>query len=392
MALTRWLAITAAAVALGACPEPAALVAGAELDPSARDFGAVEVTGLGSGWRSALRRLDQARWSEVLSVRAVTPGDTAPVPLLAGAIRITGAGLRFEPRYRPAGALELLVRVDRSLLGTDAGSVKEWRFRLPAPAAPPSTTVLQSVYPASPVVPANQLRWYLQFSAPMREGEVAHRVHLVDDQGREVRQAFLDTPQELWDPSRRRLTLLFDPGRVKRGIRTRLELGPPIESGREYILRVDAAWPDDRGAPLSRSLEHRFRVGPPDRVPPPPARWRLIAPPVASREALEVWFGEALDHALAEHLLAVSGPDGAPVPGRVTLAADERWSFTPDTPWTPGHYRLQVHPDLEDLAGNSVRRIFDADLSRGQRATAESGPVNLEFEPRAAEPVPAPAP
>jgi len=390
VALIRHLCAAAALVTLGCRSGPAAPVVEAELDPAAPDFGAVELSGLGPGWRGALGRLEPARWGEVLAVRAVAPGDSGPTPALAGHLRLTREGLRFDPAFRPAGDLELVVRVDRSLIDPAGGAPGEWRFRLPRPAAAPPSTVLKAVYPATTVVPANQLRWYLQFSAPMREGEVLQRVHLVDDHGREVRQAFLYAPNELWNPARTRLTLLFDPGRVKRGLRTNRELGPPLVEGRTYTLRVDAEWPDGRGAPLREGVEHRFRVGPPDRRAPSPQGWVVSRPAVGGRSALAIGFGEPLDHALAEHLIAVAGPDGYAVRGTVSLPDDETWTFTPDAPWAPGRYRLLVHPDLEDLAGNSVGRIFDADLSLGQHASAEVGPVSLEFEPRPPQPVPAP--
>jgi hypothetical protein len=50
----------------------------------------------------------------------------------------------------------------------------------------------------------------------MSRGEAYRRVHLLDATGRPINLAFLEIEQELWDPEGRRLTLLFDPGRVKR--------------------------------------------------------------------------------------------------------------------------------------------------------------------------------
>lgn len=359
-------------------------------DPAAPDFGAVEVRGLPPSLGTVLARVSpqDPRWSEVLAVRAVS--GEGGVPPVAGSYRIDPGGrLRFAPRFRPEGPLVYHVRLDPAALARLADrtptrdSAREWRFELPGSAEPAPATVVSAIHPSTPVVPANQLRWYVEFSAPMREGEAAERVRLLDSGGREVSGAFLVLEQELWDPSRRRLTLLFDMGRVKRGIRTRLEAGPVLEAGQWYTLRIDAGWRDARGAPLVRGMEHRFRAGPEDHAPVDPARWSVHPPAIGSQEALQVDFGESLDHALAERLIVVEGPDGAPLSGENTLRPDgRRWRFTPAVPWYAGSYRLRVHPALEDLAGNRLGHAFDADLSAGEKAGVEPTGWTLDFMPQ----------
>jgi hypothetical protein len=50
------------------------------------------------------------------------------------------------------------------------------------------------------------------------------------------------------------------------------------------------------------------------------------------------------------------------VPGAVTITDNEtRWRFAPDSPWTAGDYFVEVGTELEDVAGNSLRRLFDED-------------------------------
>src|SRR5206468_10702471 len=91
---------------------------------------------------------------------------------------------------------------------------------------------------------------YLHFSAPMSRGEVYRRVRLLGEGDRPVDRPFLEIGEELWDPDGTRLTLLFDPGRIKRGLVPRKEEGPILEEGRAYTLVVDPAWPDAQGRPL----------------------------------------------------------------------------------------------------------------------------------------------
>jgi hypothetical protein len=373
-------------------PDPPTLEVTAQLDRDQPGFGAVLVTGFTPADRRRLARVEapQADWAAALTVRAIAPRSGDDMPALAGRYRFTRDGtLRFEPRYPPSGGLEYRVRLDpagfANITGRfrATGPAREWRFRVPPAATLPPTTEVLAVHPAVPVIPANQLRWYVEFSAPMQGGEALQHVRLLDAAGREVQGAFLDPIEELWDPEGRRLTLLFDMGRVKHGIRTRLEQGPVLLPGRRYRLRIDAAWPDARGVPLRRGFEREFTAGPSDHTQPDPWRWLVRIPPRGSREALEVRFGEPLDHALAERLVNVLAPDGQAVPGRTAMMEGDRgWRFVPTVPWAPGRHQLRVGAALEDLAGNSVARVFDADLAAGERAAVEGQVVVRPFEPR----------
>jgi hypothetical protein len=244
------------------------------------------------------------------------------------------------------------------------------RFALPS-IARARTTRITAVHPSSSRLPSNLLRWYVETSAPMEAGHALEHVHLMDESGREVTSAFLALDQELWDRDRRRLTLLVDPGRVKRGVRTNVEMGPPLVAGRRYRLVIDDEWTDGEGARLASGYERAFEVVEADRRSPDPARWRLTPPAVGTRAALRVAFGESLDHALAARLLAVLDGGGSPIPGTVTLAdADRVWTFTPDRDWAPGQYTLRVGGALEDLAGNNIVRVFDVDR-RADSAAAD---------------------
>ena len=45
---------------------------------------------------------------------------------------------------------------------------------------------------------------------------------------------FLELDEELWSPDGTRFTLVFDPGRIKRGLKPREEAGPILEAGKSY--------------------------------------------------------------------------------------------------------------------------------------------------------------
>ncbi len=80
-------------------------------------------------------------------------------------------------------------------------------------------------------LPANLLRLYLNFDTPMARGQVAEFIHLVDAQGQEMPNAFLNLGIEFWSTDQRRLTILFDPGRLKQGVGPNAVIGPPLAPG-----------------------------------------------------------------------------------------------------------------------------------------------------------------
>jgi hypothetical protein len=69
-----------------------------------------------------------------------------------------------------------------------------------------------------------------------------------------------------------------------------------------------------------------------------------------------------------------------PVEGTAEVGPGESsWSFTPAAPWRPGFYALVVDSMLEDLAGNSVARVFDRDLSRPEDAPVDVARITVDF-------------
>ncbi|MCW2931291.1 MAG: hypothetical protein JWM19_2253 [Actinomycetia bacterium] len=54
----------------------------------------------------------------------------------------------------------------------------------------------------------------------------------------------------------------------------------------------------------------------------------------------------------------------------------------PARAWAPGSHQLIVDPVLEDLAGNSVSRVFDRDLTRPEDQPRPARPVTIGFRPR----------
>ncbi|HXX94914.1 MAG TPA: hypothetical protein VEN81_14915 [Planctomycetota bacterium] len=297
-------------------------------------------------------------------------------PIL-GSQRVEPGSLVFEPRFPLREGLEY-----RAVFTPPAGSPVERLFSLPPPPQGPPTEVLR-VFPSTDVLPENQLKFYLHFSAPMSRGEAYRRIHLVEAGGRVVELPFLELGEELWDPSGTRLTLFFDPGRIKRGLKPREEAGPSLEEGKSYSLVVDRDWLDASGRPLKQAFRKSFRAAAPDDTCPDPTRWTLEPPHAGTRDPLTVVFEKPMDAAMLQRVLGVVGAGGAAVAGKIQVDREERrWRLFPDRPWAAGRHELVADTELEDLAGNSIARPFEIDVVRPIDRRIETRTVRLGFDIR----------
>jgi hypothetical protein len=346
----------------------------------------IVVTGLGEPELAALRRLNAQRVVEVLDVFVASE---LPHPLpIAGTTSLESGGLRFTPRYPLEPGLRYRAVLHR--LTTDgtrrpAGDDLSVELQVPPRAARDATRVTH-IYPSSGELPENQLKFYFQFSAPMGRGQAYQHIHLLDADEREVEGAFLELDEELWNRDQLRFTLLCDPGRVKRGLKPREELGGVLQAGRHYTLVLDDQWPDAKGQPLAETVRKTFDVAPPILTPLDPSAWKIEPPSADTREPLVVRLPQPLDHELLGSCLTVHEADGALVDGAITITDQERcWRFTPPKPWAAGDYHLVAQTILEDLAGNSIGRAFDVDLDDPAARRTDKATISLPFvvSPRA---------
>ena len=116
------------------------------------------------------------------------------------------------------------------------------------------TTMVAQVYPTADVVPENQLRLYIHFSAPMGMKGGLDYVHLLDEAGKEVKDPFLPLDAEFWNDDRTRYTVFFDPGRQKRGIPPIAEHGPIADRGQVVHAGGRREWRDGNGLPLKQTV------------------------------------------------------------------------------------------------------------------------------------------
>lgn len=347
--------------------------------------------------REVLAELESSRpsaaaWQQILSIRVGDSAsqDTSVLPVF-GTYAVSADTLRFRPRFRPAAGVPYTARFDGTALYRHIGrpvppslsrlATTTWRYD---PLAVAPSTVVRAIYPTTDVVPMNLLRMYVEFSAPMSSGRSYEYVKLYTEDGTLVPDAFFTAGDEveLWDPEHTRLTILFDPGRIKRDLRPHEELGLPLRDGMRYQLVIDQAWPDAEGRPLVQRYVKRFRVGPQDRTLVRTGDWQMTVPRAGTSDSLVVTFPEPLDRALLARMLTVHDSSGALVPGALAVSeAETRWAFAPRDRWQRRPHVLRVDTELEDLAGNNLEKLFDV-APQDTAARGVSAPVvELPFVP-----------
>jgi hypothetical protein len=307
-------------------------------------------------------------------------------PAVLGTVLLVGDQLVFRPRFPLKPGLAYRVVLSRQQLlgladGEDGRQVLEQIVCIEKEASTPA--VVAGVYPSGDVLPENLLKFYVHFSAPMAQGDVYRHVRIVNQEGQEVDYPFVQLGQELWDRSSTRVTLLLDPGRIKRGLRPREELGPILEEGSAYELVIDRAWPDAHGRPLAKEHRKAFRVVAPDDVQPDPSQWRIDPPAVGTLSPLSIGFQEPLDHAMLSSAFVVLDAQRSQVAGRIQVGEGEtRWQFIPETVWVAGDYNVIVDAALEDRSGNSIERPFEVDVFERVETKVTEKRVAVPFQVR----------
>ena len=300
-------------------------------------------------------------------------GEPAELPVL-GSLSIQDGMLVFEPRFPFRPGMSYLIRFEYE--GSSLVKLIEfWKDgKVPE-------THVTAVYPSRTRLPENQLKFYLHFSAPMSRGEAYEHIQLLDAAGKPVSFPFLDLNEEHWDGAGKRFTLFFDPGRIKRGLKPREEVGPALEEGKSYTLVIARRWADAAGNPLKEEYRKSFTVGPPEDAIVDPKTWKLTPPAGGKTEPLTVRFPNPLDHALLHRMLTVTDAERKPIAGTVRVSNEETvWQFTPQSAWKPGDYRLVADTALEDLAGNSIARPFEVDVLRPVQREPKVETVRLPFQ------------
>jgi hypothetical protein len=223
------------------------------------------------------------------------------------------------------------------------------------------------ISPQAEVLPANTLRFYIHFPRPGEAHFDRDHLWLLNKDQKAVGEPFLVLSQELWSVDGRRLTVLMEPGRIKRGLGADPSHEPALVVGRPYSLVVTA---------LGQTARHTFRVSDPVLEAIDETCWRLVSPTAGSLDPAVVHFDRVMDAALCQDEIAVLDPSGEVVPTHVSLAPDGTAArLIPSHPWRAGEHRLLVSERLEDVCGNRLGEALDHDLGAG--APPRAGMINF---------------
>ncbi|MEM6628327.1 MAG: Ig-like domain-containing protein [Bacteroidota bacterium] len=321
-------------------------------------------------WESLLESEDPQELFRVY-VGDTLPGPQSGIPSVVGRWESSRDSLHFYPyfSFRPGQSYILQL--------PNQGSIPFYILNEKASEAPISLRI----FPGLDSLPANQLKLYLQFSSPMREGFAYSHVSLLEHSGQPLESPFVPLKPELWDESHTQLTLWLDPGRIKRGLGSQQHFGEVLTEGQTVALVVREGWKSRQGKALKTEVRKSFYISEYDYDSPLPETWALRSPEAHSLSPLILFFHESLDYALLQHTLTVWDSKGNKFLGTVSVPPDgTSWEFTPDSSWLPGTYEIRIETFLEDLAGNNLNRPFDLDLLENVELSKEREVAILTFE------------
>ena len=296
-------------------------------------------------------------------------------PSILGRVRQRGESTVFTPKYGLSRGLSY-----RATLQRPDGSQVTATYRVPV-LIHSEVAIVKQVYPTATSLPANNLKFYLHFSKPMREGKaIFDHVQILDlDNG----GSLIPHPWrrvELWSHDATRLTLWIHPGRIKRGLNLREDEGPVLRPNHRYALLVPRKVLDAENQPLGHPFRKEFVATNSDHKRPMPDKWKLIPPRAGTREPLRLRFPEPIDYSLLHRMLTIHDDQAQSLAGELQVGSSETsWSFRPKKPWRVVPYVLKIDPELEDLAGNTPTQLFDVDLQAGNSANPI---LSLGFSPQ----------
>lgn len=290
-------------------------------------------------------------------------------------------GIRFVSYFPFERGVSYLASFDSRPLGhphlTDVVTL-EFSLSVEQAALPAEVT---HIFPSGDCLPENLLRFYARFSNPMQRGRAAAEISLLGPDGEPATDALYRAPVELWDRTMRCLTILLDPGRLKRGVGPNRELGPPLITGQVYTLAVGAGMTDLFGSRLRETVYKRFLVTNAVRQPVEIEQWQVLPPEPNSRRPLVLMFPRSLDWALLAETITIASAHGRPINGGITIdQCERRWSFTPASPWRTGDYHVCVSSGLEDVCGNNLIAPFDRSLRSCGELQPEEAARSIPFQ------------
>ena len=320
---------------------------------------------------------DRVDYSELLQVYVGNDTDccTGKDPIV-GSYEADNRSVRFIPRFDFVEGQDYVIRVQHQ--SEDKGvfyNLTPFKIQANTPVVKPEVT---AIYPSGDILPENVLRFYIHFSTPMQPHVAFDYIKLVDASGNVDDAAFMKFKQELWSEDRRRLTVLIDPGRIKRNVSTNLSLGPALHKGESYTLVVEEGWPTANGTEALAGFSKSFFVSDALRELPTTENWEITAPAIRTKDALEIKLDRPFDHQLLHKDIKVFSAAGEAIQGESSIGNHEtEWYFQPNEAWVNEQIYIVVNSELEDVAGNNFRDLLDHSI---EIETRDRSPIFISID------------
>ena len=313
---------------------------------------------------------------------ALSPPEDDGLPDVSGHYLLYEDEVQFIPHFPFERGLKYRAVFDAGMLGLPTKEEPlDVDFLIPSDPKTAALTKVTHIFPSCDVLPENLLRFYVCFSNSMQRGRALEEISLLDSDGQPVADSLYRPPFELWDRTMRHLTVLLDPGRLKRFVGPNIELGPPLKAGQHYTLEIGSGMTDVHGRPLTKRFRKHFLVGAPVRKHISVNSWRVLLPLAGSRQTLVIVFTSPLDWALLLQTITIGSADGSVIEGQVAVdQCERRWNFTPASAWVAGVYNIRVGSSLEDVCGNSITGAFDRPLRKSPDLVAKTTGSSLTFQ------------
>ncbi|WP_299252616.1 Ig-like domain-containing protein [uncultured Aquimarina sp.] len=251
-------------------------------------------------------------------------------------------------------------------------------FELTIPKNYESLSVTE-VYPSTPILPSNILKLYIRFSKPINTASVYDHIRFINLAGDTLSRTILPLENPLISNDRKLLTLWIEPGRQKRGLGPNKQLGRVFNKD-TYRLIVTKDIKDSNGISMQKDFIHSFNIGNTDRIKPTIDDWKIDIPKINSISKLLVHCSEPMDYGSLQDNINIVDSNTLEVKGMWQLLEQETiLSFQPKEPWKKGNYQILCNPEIEDLAGNNLSRLFDKEIKNGSNKESINQQYSLRF-------------
>ena len=339
----------------------------AETIPSSSKYGEVRTNQLSEEIIRKIQNLTltQAQWVSFFNIKT----DLSNPPVI-GSFQVVDKQVVFKPRFLPDPSVTYFVSFSyealNALLNQKMGEgVFTEKVTFSSPASEKPRVV--AISPQLDELPMNVLRIYIHFSSPMSFQNPYEFISIINEKGEELVEPFVIVPEGLWNIDRRRLTLLFHPGRIKRGVGPNMTEGDILSVGQSYQFKINDKWKGSNGQNLEQEFTTTFSVKNPIQEKIRYEEWELKGQQNHVGQ-LHIKTKHPLDQALAKRMLFIRKNDGTFLPSKVEF--DDAYNLRIHWEKQDGdEFELVIDPRLEDICGNTPLNAFD--YESGNRALTD---------------------